>query len=158
MKTIAVSACLLGEKCRFDGKMKQNDTLIDMLDGHRLILFCPEDSCFGTPRPSMDLVQADNGDISAICNETHADLTSPIHAYAMDFFEQNRDIDIYIGKDRSPSCGVNSSKVYDEDGLLLSEYGTGTMSSVAQRAVREIFDAEEFISSHLLDHMAKKIN
>ncbi len=156
MKTIAVSACLLGEKCRFDGKLKKNDTLTDMLNGHKLILFCPEDSCFGTPRPSMDLVQADNGDISAICNETHANLTSPIHAYAMDFFDQNHDIDIYIGKDRSPSCGVNSSKIYNKDGLLINTYGTGIMSSVAQRVAREVFDAEEFISSHLQDYMRKK--
>ena len=149
MKTVAVSACLLGRNCRYDGETKRNDLLVEMLQGCKIVPFCPEDSCFGTPRPSMDLVQGDGGEIFAICSVTGSNLTAPIREYALEFFAQNSDIGLYIGKDRSPSCGVSSARIYKNDGELLDESGTGIMSDVANRHLGEVIDAEEFISSHI---------
>lgn len=143
MKNIAISACLLGTKCRYDATDNKNTELIKQLEGANLIPFCPEDHAFGTPRPTMDLVRREGGD-RAISNVTAEDLSDPVITYAEDFFNHNRDIDLYIGKDRSPSCGVCSSRLYDEEKNLLSSSEAGLMTKEALKHNIECIDAENF--------------
>lgn len=131
MKKIAISACLLGRICRYDGKENRDSVLLERLEGDKLIPFCPEDFCYGTPRPTMDLVETQQG-IRALSNLTGADLSAPIIAYAEAFFDTHPDIDLLIGKDRSPSCGVCSARLYDKEKSLLSEGATGLMVEVAK--------------------------
>jgi len=143
MRNVAISACLLGQKCRYDATDNKNTTLLELLKGDNLIPFCPEDYAFGTPRPTMDLVRETEGD-RAISNASGEDLSLPVIAYANDFFNANQDIDIYIGKDRSPSCGVCSAKLYDEKKHLLSTSEAGLMSKEALRRNINCIDAENF--------------
>ena len=142
---VAISACLTGCSCRYDGDDNINEALLSSLDSFDLIPFCPEEHCFGTPRPTMDLV--DNGkSIEAISNETSKNLSNPIYNYAEDFFKQNPNIKLFIGKDRSPSCAVYSGKVYDIDKNLLHEKGTGLMSEVALDFGIECWDSEDYLN------------
>ena len=143
MKKVAISACLLGEACRYDGTDNRNDLLLERLKGCELIPFCPEDDAFGTPRPTMDLVETESG-IRALSNETGEDLSAPVEAYAKGFFDSHKDIDLFIGKDRSPSCGVCSAKLYDEHKVLISDEATGLMAKEAIRRGIEAVDAEEY--------------
>ena len=54
---IAVSACLLGQKIRFDGGHKHDHFITDELGTYaEFIPFCPEHLAFGTPRPSIRLL------------------------------------------------------------------------------------------------------
>ena len=141
---VAISACLLGNKCRYDGSENYDPKLLGKLEGHELISFCPEDFCYGTPRPTMDLI--DDTEIKAISNLTGADLTPPIKEYAKSFFESNKDIELFVGKDRSPSCGVKSAKLYNKDKELISTEATGIMAKEAiDRGIKAI-DAEEYLS------------
>ncbi|MBO7273898.1 MAG: DUF523 domain-containing protein, partial [Clostridia bacterium] len=41
-KNILVSACLLGESCRYDGKSKPCERVIALKDTYNLIPVCPE--------------------------------------------------------------------------------------------------------------------
>ncbi len=143
MRNIAISACLLGQKCRYDAADNQNSTLLNLLKNDNLIAFCPEDYAFGTPRATMDLVC--KGDThKAISNVTGEDLSPPVIKYANDFFNANPDIDLFIGKDRSPSCGVCSAKLYDEQKNLLSSSEAGLMSKEAIKRNIKCIDAENF--------------
>lgn len=147
MKQVAISACLLGCNCRYDAKENFNEKLLHCLKDYELVPFCPEDHCFGTPRPTMDLVkQTDN--IVAISNENQKNLSIPIQRYAQDFFEQYPNIELFIGKDRSPSCGVESAKVYDVNKNLLHTQGTGLMAEIALEFGIECWDAEVYVASH----------
>jgi len=146
-KRVAVSACLLGCSCRYDANHNLNETLLELLSSCEIISFCPEEHCFGTPRPTMDLVQKEQ--VVAISNETHQDISQPIIHYAQDFFDTHPNIELYIGKDRSPSCAVKSGKVYDEKKNLLHTKGTGLMSKVALGLEIESWDAEEYLSAHI---------
>lgn len=141
---VAISACLLGNKCRYDGSENYDPKLLGKLDGYELIPFCPEDFCYGTPRPTMDLIEK-NGDIKAISNLTRADLTPPIKEYAKAFFDSNPDIELFIGKDRSPSCGVCSARLYNEKKELISNSATGIMAQEAKNRGIKAVDAEEYI-------------
>ena len=140
---VAISACLLGEKCRYDASDNRHDALLVKLEGSELIAFCPEDHAFGTPRPTMDLVETEQG-IRALSNATGADLSLAVEAYAKTFFDRHRDIDLFIGKDRSPSCGVCSAKLYDENRILISNSEAGLMAKEAKARDIETVDAEKY--------------
>ena len=139
---IAISACLVGEKCRYDATDNKNEALLKKLQGHTLIAFCPEDYAFGSPRPTMDLVRTNKGD-KAISNGNGLDLSFSINQYAIDFFDRHLGIDLLVGKDRSPSCGVCSAKLYDEDKNLLSSKEAGLMVKEAQKRDITCIDAED---------------
>ena len=143
MKKIAISACLIGRTCRYDGRENHDSDLLEKLDGEELVPFCPEDFCYGTPRPTMDLMETSQG-IRALSNLTGADLSAPIIAYAEAFFDTHLDIDLFIGKDRSPSCGVCSARLYDREKALLSEEAAGLMAEVAQDHGIDCWDAERY--------------
>jgi len=142
-KVIAISACLLGEKCRYDASDNKNEALLRLLEGAEVIPFCPEDYAFGTPRPTMDLIGTKEG-YRAISNESGEDLSAPVIQYAQHFFDTHPKIDLFIGKDRSPSCGVSSAKLYDSEKYLLSSWETGLMAKEAKKRNINCVDAEEF--------------
>ena len=143
MKKIAISACLLGEKCRYDASDNRDEKLLYKLKEVELIPFCPEDDAFGTPRPTMDLIETKQGH-KAISNSSGEDLSAPVIQYAKAFFERHTDIDLFIGKDRSPSCAVCSARLYDEAKNLLSSQEVGLMAKEAKKRNINCIDAEEF--------------
>ena len=57
---IAVSACLLGETCRYDGRSKPCARVQELAaDGHELVPICPEVAGgLPTPRTPCEIVQA----------------------------------------------------------------------------------------------------
>jgi uncharacterized protein YbbK (DUF523 family) len=146
MKKVAISACLLGEKCRYDATDNKDEDLLRELQGMHLIPFCPEDTAFGTPRPTMDLIRTEEGD-RAFSNFNGEDLSAPIIEYATQFFESHRELDLFIGKDRSPSCGVCSARLYDEEKNLLSSNESGLMAKEAIKRNIRCIDAEDFRGS-----------
>ena len=147
MKKVAISACLLGKECRYDASHNKNEPLLKKLDGYELVEFCPEDYAFGSPRPTMDLV--DDGDsIKAISNKNSQDLSFAIKGYAKKFFDTNK-VDMFIGKDRSPSCGVCSARIYDSAKELLSDKGTGLMAQEAKNRAIVCYDAEKFLEDDI---------
>ena len=147
MKKVAISACLLGKRCRYDGTDNKDTKLLGKLEDMELIPFCPEDFCFGTPRPTMDLVKTGEG-IKALSNLTGADLSPPVEAYARSFFETHPEIDLFIGKDRSPSCGVCSARLYDRGKTLLEPAASGLMAAEAKKRGIECWDAEDYVAAH----------
>ncbi|MFT7860305.1 MAG: DUF1722 domain-containing protein [Sulfurimonas sp.] len=117
---IAVSACLLGEKVRFDGGHKKDDFIVKQLSKYAdYVPFCPEDLAFGSPRESIRMVKKDEG-LLLISNTAHTDVTQIVHNTAKQEFEkiQAHKVDAIILKSKSPTCGMKSSKVYLENGFI----------------------------------------
>jgi uncharacterized protein YbbK (DUF523 family)/uncharacterized protein YbgA (DUF1722 family) len=116
---IAVSACLLGEKIRFDGGHKHDHFITDEL-GHfaEFISFCPEHLAFGTPRPSIRLVRQDNT-VHVLSNKNATDLTEALVQSSRSDLDKlsNEPLCGIIFKSKSPSCGMGSAKVYLENGF-----------------------------------------
>ncbi|WP_457593376.1 DUF523 domain-containing protein [Hydrogenimonas sp.] len=148
-KKIALSACLAGKNCRYNGELKGNPEVVAHLEkeGYEIIEFCPEDTCFGTPREAMDLIQTDEG-IKALTKFSNEDRTLPVVEYAERFFTKHPDIDLFVGKARSPSCGVCTALLYDEEGNLLSDTEAGIMAAEAQARDIEAVDDENLTKSH----------
>ena len=105
---IAVSACLLGENCKYNGGNNYSEKVSKFVEGHELILVCPEVlGGLPTPRESAEIV---NGIVS------HKDGTSVDAEFrrgaemALNIVKDNQ-VDMVVLQSRSPSCGVN--QIYD---------------------------------------------
>lgn len=116
---IAVSACLLGESIRFDGGHKRDRFITDLLsEFSQFIPFCPEHLAFGTPRPSVRLVNV-AGDIRVHSNKSGDDLTDALEKTSRDELSklESQSLCGIIFKSKSPSCGMKSAKLYLENGF-----------------------------------------
>lgn len=112
---ILISACLLGEKVRYDGQhlLLDHPILEKWIKNNQLIPVCPEVSGgLSIPRPPAEIQEKQSGSIKVI-NIQHIDVTEAFQAGAEKALSicQKYNIKIAILTENSPSCG--SSKVYD---------------------------------------------
>ena len=141
---IAVSACLLGENCKYNGGNNFNEMLAEFLKGHEVIGVCPEVlGGLPTPRPTSEIV---NGVVR------HKDGTSVDAEFrkgaglALEIV-QKMGADLVILQSRSPSCGVGviydgtfSKTLIPGDGVfvkLLKENGIAVLDVAADRSCLE---------------------
>lgn len=116
---LAVSACLLGERIRFDGGHKHDRFLTDELGKFaRFVPFCPEHLAFGTPRPSVRLVR-EGSKIRIESNKDHSDLTDALTAECSNELGRIAAENLcgIVFKSKSPSCGLKSAKLYLDNGF-----------------------------------------
>ena len=108
----AVSACLLGENCKYNGSNNKNDKVIEFLRGKEYITICPEMSG-GLPCPRDPSEIVITGGIRKVMSKTGADVTENFRLGAE--YELNRAMKKgcthAILKSRSPTCGIG--RVYD---------------------------------------------
>lgn len=105
---IGVSKCLLGEKCRYDGKHMRNEQVLAYLKDKSYIGICPE--CLGgLPIPRLPS-EIKNGHVISKAGE---DVDSAFRKGAEAALRILRAHDCHevILQEKSPSCGVN--RVYD---------------------------------------------
>lgn len=105
---ILVSACLLGENCKYNGGNNKNEKVIDYLKDKSYIAVCPELlgglSCPRTPSEIKD---------GKVCFKDGTEVTKEFKLGAEKVVELVKEYDIEeaILKDGSPSCG--SKLIYD---------------------------------------------
>lgn len=106
---ILCSACLLGVRCRYDGKGKASDKVLALLDRHQLIPVCPEQlGGLSTPRPPCEMgadgrIRSESGEDKSAAFERGA-------VEALRLFELTG-CEAALLKARSPSCG--RGMIYD---------------------------------------------
>ena len=116
---IGISACLLGEKVRYDGGHKLDCYIRDTLGQYfQFVPVCPEVECgLPVPRESMRLV----GDIATprlITTRTGVDHTECMLAWATKRVRELEKEDLcgFIFKKGSPSSGMARVKIYNTKG------------------------------------------
>ena len=109
---VVVSRCLGFEKCRYDGSVISDPT-VPMLKPHvEFITPCPEKEIgLGVPRDPVRLVQ-DNGEKRLFQPATGKDVTEDMRSYIDQFLDGLGEVDGFILKHRSPSCGLSNVKIY----------------------------------------------
>ena len=117
---IGVSACLLGEKVRFDGGHKVDRYLTQTLGRYfEWVPVCPEvELGLGTPRETMRLQKVGEA-VRMIMPKSGRDLTEPMLEYAGARTEKlaQEDLGGYVLKSDSPSCGLMRVRVYGTSGI-----------------------------------------
>jgi uncharacterized protein YbgA (DUF1722 family)/uncharacterized protein YbbK (DUF523 family) len=119
MIRLGISACLLGESVRYDGGHKRDAFLTDVLGPHvEWIPVCPEvELGLGVPRPTLRLTG--NPKAPRMVQEaTGEDLTARMRAYADARVREleRLELDGYVLKRASPSCGLFRVRVYRHTG------------------------------------------
>lgn len=105
---ILVSACLAGEKCRYNGEAFFCDSVAELVASGQAIAVCPEVlGGLPTPRPPAEIVAG------RVLTRGGADVTEQFHSGALIGLGLARQAGCSsaVLKARSPSCGVG--QVYD---------------------------------------------
>lgn len=108
MEKILVSACLLGTPCRYDGKSKPVNSVINLKSKYELIPVCAEVlGGLPTPRIGAEIVK------DRVLRADGVDVTENYKNGAQEVLKiaRKNNCKIAILKSKSPSCGKNG--VYD---------------------------------------------
>ena len=116
---LGISACLLGEKVRFDGGHKWDRFITETLGKFvEFVPVCPEVECgLGIPREAMHLVVAPEGP-RLVTVRTQVDYTELMLAWARKRVVEleQKDLCGFIFKSDSPSSGMERVKIYSGKG------------------------------------------
>ena len=135
---IAVSACLLGDNCKYNGGNNFSEKVAKFVQGHEVIPVCPEVmGGLPTPRESSEIV---DGVVR------HKDGTSVDEEFrrgaeiALEKVLENG-VELVILQSRSPSCGVK--QVYDGtfSGTLIP--GQGVFAKLLTENGIEVIDVSD---------------
>ncbi len=117
-EVVLVSACMVGIRCRFDGKDKRSDDAICALGDVEILPLCPEVLAqLGVPRPAITLSDDGKRAIDAKGKDVTEALDAAIRL--ADLFATEAGATRALLKERSPSCGV--TEVYGEAGVRPGE-------------------------------------
>lgn len=113
MRKIAVSACLVGANCRYDGTTKSNNAVVEAFKDDEIILFCPEAPVLGTPRERISVIFK-NKEYRLIGDESGNDYTQAIQDQVDLLMHKHPDLDMIVLKSKSPSCGLGTTPILNE--------------------------------------------
>lgn len=129
---VGVSSCLLGERVRYDGGHKRNETIINILGkDFDLQGYCPELAAgMGVPRPPIRL-QLDEAGVKALgVEDSSLDLSDDLQRCAEHKKVWHSSLCGYIFKAGSPSCGMQGVKVYRSDKAQPESVGVGLYANI----------------------------
>lgn len=117
---LGVSACLLGQRVRYDGGHALDRFLKDTLGTYvQYVPVCPEAECgFGVPREPLRLAgDPERPRLVTVC--TGIDHTDRMEAWAAIRVAalEKEELSGFIFKSGSPSSGMGRVKVYDDEGV-----------------------------------------
>ncbi|MBQ5559851.1 MAG: DUF523 domain-containing protein [Lachnospiraceae bacterium] len=136
---ILVSACLVGENCKYNGKNNYNEKLCEFLKNHQVVTVCPEVlGGLPTPRIPSEIV---NGEV---INKEGISVDKEFRLGAEKAFQIAMDekVDLAILQSRSPSCGVK--EIYDGTFSKTKIPGSGVFARILIEAGVKVLDLEEF--------------
>ena len=130
---VGISACLSGEKVRFDGGHKRLAFAVeDLSPWVRYEPVCPEMAIgLPVPRPALRLVKDDDGAISLrFSDKREGDLTADMAEFSHQCIARLSHLCGYIVCAKSPSCGMERVRVYDKDGKNNRKAGRGIFTEI----------------------------
>ena len=138
MSKIVVSACLLGENCKYSGGNNFDPKVMAFLEGREVIPVCPEALAgLGIPRTPMEikngiLVDRDGNVPDARVRAAVAQILDQL---------KKEDVECVVLKSRSPTCGVHH--IYDGTftGTVVS--GSGVLAQALLDAGYQVMDNED---------------
>ncbi|QBZ83904.1 hypothetical protein GHNINEIG_01973 [Hydrogenovibrio crunogenus] len=145
---IAVSDCLRGTECRYNGGHAQDDFINhDLAPYAQFLPFCPEAPVLGTPRETIRLVNID-GNIRVRGTKSENDVTEGIQNYNHKMIPKllEQGVDGAIVKSRSPTCGMERIKIYRPTGEWYGsqdKMGQGLFTAELQQQAPQLAVEEE---------------
>ena len=138
MEKILISACLVGDKVRYDGKSQYHPLIKELLEKYELVPFCPEvEGGLKTPRVPSEIkkdkvINQEGRDVTRFFKEG-AEKTLNICKYL--------EIKIAILKDNSPSCGSTEIHSGNFDGRMVK--GKGITTTLLEQNGIKVYSEKE---------------
>lgn len=109
---IVLSACLNLEPVRYDGGLVRDEFVLKLRDFCEVIPVCPEVSIgLGVPRDKIIVYKKDS-EYRLSQPSTGAELTQAMVDFSERFLSNLTEVDGFVLKSKSPSCGVSNTLVY----------------------------------------------
>jgi len=123
--TVFASRCLGFAECRWNG-VTIPDAFVDSLKPYvEFVTVCPEvEIGLGVPREPIRVIEDKTG-VRLFQPSTGRDVSSEMSTFASQYLESMGEVDGFILKSRSPSCGFKDVKVYPREGKVAAKTGKG---------------------------------
>lgn len=109
---VVVSRCLGFENCRYNGDIIPDKFVRKLSDYVNYITVCPEVGMgLPTPRDPIRIV-LENDKFTLFQPATGKDLTKEMSIFTTNFISKLPEVDGFILKGRSPSCGIKDTKIF----------------------------------------------
>lgn len=138
MEKILISACLVGDKVRYDGKSQYHPLVKELLQKYELVPFCPEvEGGLKTPRVPSEIKN------DKVINKEGRDVTRNFQNGAELALNICKFLDIKIAilKDGSPSCGSKEIHNGNFDGRMIK--GKGITAKVLENYGIKVYTENE---------------
>lgn len=123
---LVLSACLNLKPVRYNGQEVRDEFVLELLPYCEIVEVCPEVAIgLGVPRDKVIIYK--KGNSFGISQPSKGlDLTEKMENFAESFLKNLPEVDGFILKSKSPSCGVSNTKVYkDKEGKEFHSKGKG---------------------------------
>ena len=148
---IIVSACLLGENCKYSGGNNKSENVIKYLEDKEYILVCPEQlGGLSTPRNPSEIItygNKDGNDVLSGCTKVLSnkgiDVTKNFIQCAEETLKiaKEHNVKTAILKAGSPSCGYK--KIYDGTFLGNKIQGMGVTAAILNKENIALLDEDD---------------
>ena len=135
---IVVSACLLGENCKYNGGNNRNERVLRYVAGHEGIPVCPE-MLGGLPCPRKPVEWVGERVLTKDGDDCTENFRLGVQK-ALDIIG-DKHIDLAILQSRSPTCGVK--QIYDGTFSGVRIDGTGALARALHERGIPLMDAED---------------
>lgn len=135
---IGVSACLLGENCKYNGGNNESKKLKDYVKGHNVVPVCPEVmGGLPTPRDPAEIIGG------VVRQKSGRSVDEEFRAGARAALKKVKDAgaELAILQSRSPSCGVK--EIYDGTFTGHLVKGKGVFAAMLEEEGIRAMDVED---------------
>ncbi|WP_081408723.1 DUF523 domain-containing protein [Acinetobacter larvae] len=144
-----ISACLLGDRVRYDGQHAAQQYLQQLLQQQQVIKICPEQAGgLATPRAAAEIVGGDGSDVlnarARVLDCEGVDVSAAFvkGAYLTLQLAQYHQVTHIVLKSKSPSCGT--AHIYDGHFRGQLRSGAGVTAALLQQHGFEVWDEQSF--------------
>ena len=135
---IFVSACLIGENCKYNGGNNYSEAVKKYVEGHEVISMCPEvEGGLPIPRTPAEIVKG------VVTNRDGVSVDKEFRAGAekiLDVLIEEK-VELAILQSRSPSCGIG--RIYDGSFTKTLTNGNGIFADLLVKHGIKVIDVEK---------------
>lgn len=135
---IFVSACLLGENCKYNGGNNYSAKVTEFIKGHEVVALCPE-VAGGLPVPRVSAEIVDGTVKTKSGQSVDEEFRTGAQKVIKEVLKQK--VELAILQSRSPSCGVN--EIYDGSFSGKKIKGQGIFAKMLMEQGIKVIDVED---------------